>query len=216
MPVDLAFATKVFAALFAIMNPIANIPVFLSLTDGASDSGRRRVAITASVGAAIGCTVSAVAGGSILSAFGLTVDDFRLAGGLLVLLIAISMLHGSSSSQHSPTASEGGPPGDPEEVAIYPLTIPLMVGPGTIATMIVFGRNAVATRNEPALALGLVAFLIVLTAALMSAPFIGHLFTPKMTAITKRLMGMILAAIAMQMIVTSLQAFFPAMAQPAG
>jgi multiple antibiotic resistance protein len=82
MPIDLAFATKVFAALFAITNPIANIPVFLSLTEGASDAHRRRIALVASIGAAIGCIISTVAGAAILNVFGLTVDDFRLAGGL--------------------------------------------------------------------------------------------------------------------------------------
>lgn len=70
LAIDLTFAIKVFAALFAIMNPIANIPVFLSLTDGASDAARRKVAIAAAIGVTVGCIVSAVAGGAILHAFG--------------------------------------------------------------------------------------------------------------------------------------------------
>ena len=213
MPIDLAFATKVFAALFAITNPIANIPVFLSLTEGASDAHRRRVALVASIGASIGCIISTVAGAAILNVFGLTVDDFRLAGGLLVLLIALSMLHGASSSQHAPTEKERADRTDDESVAIYPLTIPLLVGPGTIATLIVFGQTAVAKGKETSLALGLVAFLALLTAALFSAPLISHYLPPNVTAITKRLMGMILAAIAMEMIVTSLKASFPYLAR---
>lgn len=172
--IDLAFATKVFAALFAIMNPVANIPVFLSLTDGASAAARRKVAITASIGVAAGCIVSAVAGGTVLRAFGLTVDDFRLAGGLLVLLIALAMVHGSPSTQHAPTATEKAEIAEAESVAIYPLTIPLLVGPGTMATMIVLGQSAFHAGKEAALALGTLAFLAVLTAALLSAPFIGR------------------------------------------
>lgn len=78
---DLTFSIKVFAALFAIMNPIANIPVFLSLTEGAADGVRRKVALTAAIGVSIGCIVSAVAGDAILHVFGLTIDDFRLAAG---------------------------------------------------------------------------------------------------------------------------------------
>jgi multiple antibiotic resistance protein len=213
MPIDLAFATKVFAALFAITNPIANIPVFLALTEGASDAYRRRIALVASIGAAIGCIISTVAGAAILNVFGLTVDDFRLAGGLLVLLIALSMLHGAPSSQHAPTEKERAERTDDESVAIYPLTIPLLVGPGTIATLIVFGQTAVAKGKETSLALGLIAFLALLTAALFSAPLIGHYLPPNVTAITKRLMGMILAAIAMEMIVTSLKASFPYLAR---
>jgi len=207
--IDFPFAVKVFAALFAIMNPIANIPVFLSLTEGVSDAGRRKIAATVSIGVAVGCIVSAVAGGAILHAFGLTVDDFRLAGGLLVLLIALSMLHGSPSAQHAPTAGESAALLQAESVAIYPLTIPLLVGPGTIATLIVLGQSAFHAGRETALAVGILGFLVVLTLALLAAPFVGHYLSPKVTAITQRLMGMILAAIAMQMIVASLQAFFP-------
>ncbi|WP_425092635.1 MarC family protein [Burkholderia anthina] len=205
--VDLTFSIKVFAALFAIMNPIANVPVFLSLTEGATDGARRKVALTAALGVTIGCIVSAVAGGAILHAFGLTIDDFRLAGGLLVLLIALSMLHGAPSRQHSPGDGEGADPAGADS-AIYPLTIPLLVGPGTIATMIVLGHTAFASGQELAFALGLVAFLLLLSAALLAAPFIGHYLSPRVTAVTQRLMGMILAAIAMQMIVASLKAAF--------
>jgi multiple antibiotic resistance protein len=212
MPIDVAFATKVFAALFAIMNPLANIPVFLSLTEGESDAQRRKVAITASIGVAVGCIVSAMAGAAILHAFGLTVDDFRLAGGLLVLLIAIAMLHGSPSHQHGQTDSERSDTTDADSVAIYPLTIPLLVGPGTIATLIVFGHDAATHGTEAALAVGLAVFLVVISLALLLAPVIGHYLSPQVTAIAKRLMGMILAAIAMQMIIVSLQAFFPAIA----
>jgi multiple antibiotic resistance protein len=206
MGFESAFAIKVFAALFAIMNPIANIPILLSLTEGASEAGRRRVARTAMIGVTIGCVVSAAAGSAILSMFGLTVNDFRLAGGLLVLLIALSMLHGSASAQHQPSGKEMGT-GD-EDVAVYPLTFPLLVGPGTIATLIVFGHTAVADGRIAGLVAGLVVFLVVLAAALFSAPVLARYLSPKVTAITQRLMGMILAAIAMQMIVASLQALF--------
>ena len=207
MAFDLTFSMKVFAALFAIMNPIANIPVFLSLTEGAADGVRRKVALTAAIGVTVGCIVSAVAGGAILHVFGLTVDDFRLAGGLLVLLIALSMLHGAPSRQHSPGDDEGADPAAAESVAIYPLTIPLLVGPGTIATMIVLGHTAFSTGQAFAFALGRRVFVL-LAASLLSAPLIGHYLSPRVTAVTQRLMGMILAAIAMQMIVASLKAAF--------
>lgn len=208
MGFDPAFSIKVFAALFAIMNPVANIPILLSLTDGQSDSDKRRVARTAVIGVTIGCVVSAAAGNAILGMFGLTVTDFRLAGGLLVLFIALSMLHGSASAQHQPSDKEMGGGSDTQDVAIYPLTIPLLVGPGTIATMVVFGHTAAADGKIVSLALGLVAFLALLAVSLFSAPFLARFLSQKVTAITQRLMGMILAAIAMQMIVASLQVSF--------
>jgi multiple antibiotic resistance protein len=209
MSVDLPFVTKVFAALFAIMNPIANVPVFLSLTEGASDAVRRRIAVTAAIGTAIGCLVSILGGQAVLDAFGLSVDDFRLAGGLIVLTIALSMLQGSSSPTHGRSSKEKEDAVEAESVAIYPLTIPLLVGPGTIATLIVFGQTARAQAKWLELAIGVGAFLALLTAALLSAPWLGRHLSATATAITRRLMGMILAAVAMEMIVASLRALFP-------
>ncbi|MRI52656.1 NAAT family transporter [Methylobacterium sp. DB1607] len=209
MSVDLPFVTKVFAALFAIMNPIANVPVFLSLTEGASDAVRRRVAGTAALGTTIGCLVSLVGGQAVLDAFGLSVDDFRLAGGLIVLTIALSMLQGSSSRAHGRNPGEKQDVIDAESVAIYPLTIPLLVGPGTIATLIVFGHTAESQGKWLDVAVGVGAFLVLLTAALLAAPWLGRHLSATATAITRRLMGMILAAVAMEMIVTSLRNLFP-------
>ena len=209
MAFDLAFSIKVFSALFAIMNPIANVPIFLSLTDGASDTQRRKVAVTALIAVSVGCVIAAVAGSSILAIFGVSIDDFRLAGGLLVLLIALSMLHGSSNHQQAPTDKERKDLVDADSVAIYPLAIPLLLGPGSIATMIVLGHSAAANGKELAFTAGLAAFLLLLAVSMLSAPFIGHYLSPKVTAITQRLMGMILAAIAVDMMLTSLRAVFP-------
>jgi len=209
MSYDLAFSIKVFSALFAIMNPVANVPVFLSLTSGASDAERRRVAVTALIAVSIGCVIAAVAGSSILAMFGVSIDDFRLAGGLLVLLIALSMLHGSANNQQAPTDKERKDLDSADSVAIYPLAIPLLLGPGTIATMIVLGHSAINSGKEVAFTAGLAAFLLLLAASMLSAPFIGHYLSPKVTAITQRLMGMILAAIAVDMMMTSLRASFP-------
>ena len=215
MSFDPAFVIKVFAALFAIMNPIANIPVFLSLTEGASREAQRKVALTATIGVTIGCVVSAVAGEAILAVFGISVDDFRLAGGLIVLLIALSMLQGSASHAHArtPAEKEQTEDLDPESVAIYPLTVPLLVGPGTIATLIIFAANARREGAELALALGLGAFLALLGASLFAAPVIGRHLSPNAIAIGRRLMGMVLAAIAMEMIVASLRTLLPGLAR---
>ena len=212
MTFDPAFSIKVFSALFAIMNPIANVPVFLSLTDGETDAARRKVAITALLAVSIGCVVSALAGSAILGVFGVSIDDFRLAGGLLVLLIALSMLHGSASTQHAPTETERQDLADADSVAIYPLAIPLLLGPGTIATMIVLGHNALSSGQELAFALGLAAFLLLLAVSLLAAPLIGHYLSPRVSAIAQRLMRMILAAIAVDMMLTSLRAAFPGLA----
>ena len=208
MSLDTAFAIKVFMAMFAIMNPIANIPIFLSLTEGCSEAEKRRTASIAFFGVTIGCFISALAGSTILNIFGLTVNDFRLAGGLLVLLIALSMLHGSPSSQHQPQDEEIDGGKSAQDIAIYPLTIPLMIGPGSIATLIIFGHTAMTEGKFISLTAGLAVFLVLLAISLFSAPYLARYLSSKVTAIAQRLMGMILAAIAMQMIIASLQIAF--------
>lgn len=213
MAFDYAFVTKVFASLFAIMNPIANIPVFLSLTEGAPIDVQKRVAVLAAACTGFGCLVTVVAGRAILDVFGIGVDDFRLAGGLLVLLIALSMLHGVDSPTHAVASRARRATPDPSSVAIYPLTIPLLVGPGTIAALVVFADAARARGRWVELAVGLCAFLLLVTAALTAAPTIGRHLSASATAVTRRLMGMILAAVAMEMIVDALRALFPVLAQ---
>lgn len=208
MAIDFTFSMKVFSALFAIMNPIANIPVFLSLTEGLSDGKKRAVAATTFIGVTIGCVVSVTLGEAILKVFGVSIDDFRLAGGLLVLLIALDMVHGSSSAQHTPRQGELGESGYDQDVAIFPLTTPLLVGPGTIATLVVFGHAAAANGEIASLATGLIVFLALLAAALFSAPYLGRFLSVKVMAIASRLMGMILAAIAVEMMAASLTAIF--------
>lgn len=211
MGFDLAFSIKVFSALFAIMNPVVNVPIFLALTDGATPAQRRRVARTAMVTVAIGCVLSAVAGAQVLALFGVNINDFRLAGGLLVLLIALSMLHGAPNAQHASTAQERADVDRADSVAIYPLAIPMLLGPGSIATMIVMGHGAMANGHELAFAAGLLAFLALLAVALLAAPSLARHLSPRVAAITQRLMGMILAAIAVDMMLTSLRAVFPAL-----
>jgi multiple antibiotic resistance protein len=225
MHFDPAFVIKVFAALFAIMNPFANVPVFLSLTEGASGEAQKGVAVTASIGTAVGCLVAVVAGRAILEVFGISVEDFRLAGGLLLLLIALTMVQGEASHAHAQTPREQEDSQEAKSqqravsevdfdasVAIYPLTVPLLVGPGTIATLIVFGNSARQDHLIPELAVGLVAFLALLSGTLLAAPAIGRHLSQTATAITRRVMGMILAAIAMEMIVSSLRVLFPGLA----
>lgn len=212
MAIDISFSVRVFSALFAIMNPIANIPVFLSLTEGVSDTGKRRIATVAFVGVTIGCLISVTTGEAILRFFGVSIADFRLAGGLLVLLIVLDMLHGTSSQQHSPRQSELDNRGADEDVVIFPLTMPLLMGPGTIATLIVFGHTATAEGKVVSLLLGPAVFLVLLAMALFSAPRIGHFLSSKVIAITKRLMGMILPAIAVAMMTASLSALFKGLA----
>lgn len=206
---DVTFAVKIFSALFAIINPIAGVPIFLSLTTGMPPGEQRRTAILVAITVAVGSVISALAGTAILGFFGLDVNNFRLAGGLVVLLIALSLLNGESSPTHAGSPQEQQTYKSASNVAFYPLSIPLLLGPGSIATLVVYAHQGRATGNEIAFWAGLAVFLVVLAIMLITAPFIGRVVSPTVMSVTKRLMGMILAAIGVEMMITSLTALFP-------
>ena len=131
---DTFSAIKFFGALFAIMNPISNLPVFLSVTDGANSVERRAIAIRVTLYCLVLGGAFAIVGSAALDFFGISVDDFRVAGGLVVLLIGLNMLNGSDSAAHHGTEAEKASFSDASAVAFYPITFPILVGPGTITS----------------------------------------------------------------------------------
>lgn len=209
---EAAFAVKFFGALFAIMNPVTNLPIFLSLTDGATPAQRRAVAIKAITYAAILGSVVALAGSEILRLFGISADDLRVAGGLVVLMIGFQMLQGEQSSSHHGSAREQESFPDPAAVAFYPLTFPMMVGPGTITTLILFSSQADGVTGW---ATFFAVFAVVLLASgvvFALAGVLGNHLTGTARVIMSRLMGLILAAIAVEMIFTGVKALLPGLA----
>jgi len=209
---DTAFFIKALGALFAIMNPFMTLPVFLSLTDGASRAGQRRVAFAVTGFSAALCAVIALAGLQILGFFGISVDDFRVAGGLVLLLISLGMLHGTGSSVHHGTADEQAHQAQLDAIAFYPLSFPMIVGPGTITTIVIFTGQANGMAEYGALAAALVAVLASLALVLYFAASIGQFMSQTLRVIMIRLMGMILAAISVEMIAAGLKAILPGLA----
>ena len=187
---------KFFAALFAIMNPIGNMPIFLSVTEGSSDAQRSRTALVAATAVAAILTVCILIGADLLRAFGISVDALRTAGGLIILSIAYSLLHAKPSGMHHDPADGAAQ----ENPGVYPLAMPLLAGPGAIATVIVFAHDA---RGAPAYA-GLIGVVMVMAVLLflgmrLAVPASRVLGTAGMNIIT-RVMGIVLAAIAVEMV----------------
>ena len=209
---DTLSAAKFFGALFAIMNPISNLPVFLSCTEGATAAQRRTIALRLTVYCMVFGAVFALLGDRLLELFGISVDDFRVAGGLVVLLIGLGMLNGHDSTAHHGTERERATFGDPATVAFYPLTFPILVGPGTIATLILYRHEASTVTDfiVYAAVFGGVACLVGAVFAL-SGRFEGYLPDTGRVIMT-RLMGMVLTAIAVEMIVSGLSALLPGLA----
>jgi multiple antibiotic resistance protein len=209
---DFTFAITFFGALFAIMNPVTNLPIFLSVTEGAPLEAQRKTALRTALYSLILGGGFAVAGTQVLNLFGISVDEFRVAGGLVVLLIALNMLNGDESKSHHGSSAEKDSFPAPETVAFYPLTFPIIVGPGTITTLIVYAHQVTDLRH----AVGFVAVFVGLVALLgvtfYNAPALAQHLSGTARVIMSRLMGMILAAIAVGMLTEGLKAVLPGLA----
>jgi len=209
---DSSFAITFFGALFAIMNPATNLPIFLSVTEGAPVEIQRKIALKTALYSLVLGGGFAIAGAQVLNLFGISIDDFRLAGGLVLLLIALNMLNGEQSSSHHGSKGEQDAFPSAESVAFYPLTFPIIVGPGTITTLIIFSHKAqtpVQMLTFGGVFVGLVALLGLV---FYNAPMLAKHLSGTARVIMSRLMGMILAAIAVGMMSDGLKALLPGLA----
>jgi multiple antibiotic resistance protein len=209
---DHAFAIKFFGALFAIMNPLSILPIFLGLTTGADVAAQRRLAYQATLYAAIMCIVIAVLGQQILDLFGIDIDSFRVAGGIVLGGIGWTMLNGQDHTSHTGTSEERRQQAEVENIAFYPMAFPMMVGPGTISALLVFVHQADSVADYAAYAVVVVIVLAMVGIVLHFAGAIGAHLSQTLRVIMTRIMGMILLAIAVQMVGAGLLELLPGLA----
>jgi multiple antibiotic resistance protein len=194
-------ALSVFMGFFAIMNPIANTPVFLGLTADDTPAIRQRVAAKALVTTFVLIVVFCLLGKMIFTLFGITLPAFRITGGVLVALIGYQMLHGEQSSVHQPTAADRQNSLDAAlSIAVTPLAIPILGGPGTIATAMNYASTGGVTEMLITIAAFALLCLITYGFFIFGQRLVGFLGTSGLNVIT-RLMGLILAVIGVQMLI---------------
>lgn len=198
----ISHAFTVFMGFFAIMNPIANTPVFLGLTAEDDPSVRRKVAAKALILSFIIIVIFSAAGKLIFSLFGITLSSFRIMGGCLVALVGYHMLQGGehSSIQHPSHEDKKKCLEEELEVAISPLAMPILAGPGTIAT----AMNFASTGGVSGFTITVVAFFVLCiisyTFFISGERFVKHIGHNGIKVVT-RLMGLILAVIGVQMLI---------------
>lgn len=194
-------ALSVFMGFFAIMNPIANTPIFLGLTADDTPAIRKQVAMKALITAFGIILVFCLLGKLIFSLFGITLPAFRITGGFLVALIGYNMLHGEQSKVHHSGSVDQNLSTQAElSVAVTPLAIPILAGPGTIAT----AMNFASTGGIDAMVVTIAAF-----AALCLITYRFFIFGQRLVAflgenglgVITRIMGLILAVIGVQMLI---------------
>lgn len=211
--IDFAFASTFFGALFAIMNPFLNLPIFLALTAKESVARQRTIALHTTFYSGVMSVIVALTGYQILAFFGVSLEHFRVAGGLVLMSIAFSMLHGKDITPHTGAEEEKGDIQESDDGgAFYPMTFPIIVGPGTITTLTVYAYQAHHMPQYLAYGAVLIAVLALMGGVLFFASFFGRILSIKMRIIVTRVMSMILAAIAIAMITEGLLELLPGLA----
>lgn len=201
-----------FGAFFAIMNPFMILPLFLSLTSDWQVAEQRQLAIKVAIYGTILCAVIFFTGQRVISFFGITIDEFRIAGGLVLAQIAWSMLNGKNVPSHQGSEEEKDRLAQLDALAFYPLAFPMIVGPGTIATTIVYTGQAKGFEEFATLGAIIMAVIAMLFVVLYFASSFGRALSETMRTVMTRIMGMILLAIAVEMTTTGLRAVFPGLA----
>lgn len=208
---ELTYYTKLFISLLVIVDPLGAIPLFATFTAQYSPSDRRKTARTASIAMAAVLIVNVFCGELILKAFGISISSFKIGGGLLLLLMAVEMMQARPiPSKHTPEEDRENE--DKAAIGIVPLGIPLLAGPGTISTVIIYSHKSSHLGHMAALVLICILTALVTWLALLSAHPIGKLLGRTGINIAIRLMGLILSALAVEFIVGGLVDFFPGLA----
>ena len=198
------------ASLFSMMNPLGNLGVFAGMTAQRSATEARRIAWTCAGAVTITLLIVTWGGPLLFKFFGVTVHSLRAAGGIVVLVIGLHMLFNKSEHKQSDTELEDAE--SKESIAVVPLAIPVVAGPGTMATVLVAAQQHHSVLNKIEIS-AVVFALAVLCGVLFSfaGPISKRLGASGMGVVT-RVMGLVLAAIAMGMLAEGLKALMPGLA----
>jgi len=208
--VELAFLLAVVASVLAIVDPVGALPFFVALTEGFSDADRQVILRRSVVVAGAVLTLFALAGRFLFAAFGFTLQAFEIAGGILLFTVAYDMLRGEISRAKINPADQEEARLRRDEIAVVPFGIPLLAGPGAISTVMIYEGNTgsdplaiLATFIAVAIAIG-VTFLVFT----YGQRIIRALGPTGVMAVT-RVLGLLLAAVAVQFILNALVVLAP-------
>ena len=204
----LLHAVTVFMGFFAIMNPIANVPIFLGLTSEDDERTAATIAFRSLLLAFLIVTTFSVTGKVIFDLFGLTLPAFRITGGLLVFLIGFHMLQGNHSNIQHPSEEDKQKSREAAlSVAVSPLGMPILAGPGTITTAMNFSSGGGFMEVVVTIAVFAVLCVITYVFFVFGEKFVGYLGASALGVIT-RMMGLILAVVGTQMTIEGINGAF--------
>jgi multiple antibiotic resistance protein len=203
--------SRFFVALFVILDPFAAVPIFLVLTKSFTSVERARIAGVTSLAVLTVLVFAALAGETLLNGMGTSLASFRVGGGIVLLLMALAMLRAQPDLLRS-TPSEEVEAEDRQAIAVVPLAIPLLAGPGSISTVIIEMHRSSAEYHSLLVILCVAAVCLLLWLVLRVATRIGRVLGQTGLNVITRLFGLILAAIAVEIMANGFRELFPVLA----
>ncbi|MBS0124231.1 MarC family protein [Thetidibacter halocola] len=200
---DTAALITAFATLFVVIDPIGLTPIFIALTAGADARHRRAVALRACITAFAVLTLFAFLGEAVLGFIGISMPAFRIAGGILLFLTALDMLFERRTKRREDKVE----PEDMPDPSVFPIAIPLIAGPGAIATMILLAGQSDSALEMAGIMGVMVSVLAIVMVMFLLAGLIERALGRTGIVVVTRLLGMLLAALSVQFVLDGLRAF---------
>ena len=199
---------KIFTTLLAIVNPLGVIPIFVSLTRDSTAQERRHIARTTSITVAVILIASTLIGKPLLNFFGVSISSFKVGGGILLLLMSISMML-AMQTQSRQTPEEAEEAEEKESIAVVPIAMPLLAGPGAISTVIIYADASFQPLDISVIIISSMLVALLTWGALIIANPISKVMSKTAINVSTRLMGLLLAAIAVEFIAGGLSQLLP-------
>ncbi|MDK2988463.1 MAG: multiple antibiotic resistance protein [Methanothermococcus sp.] len=204
---DYQFVLLAFTSLFAIINPVGLVPIYVALTSQYTHEEKLKIIKKTTMATLLILVTFALMGKYILLFFGISIQAFSIAGGILLFTISLDMLHGKISGvRHSKTEQETAT--ELDDIAVIPLAMPLLAGPGAITSVIVLMTKAQGYNDKLAVLLAIFLCVIAAHVTLKSSEKIEDRLSPIGIKIMTRMMGLILAAISVQMMLGGIKEIF--------
>lgn len=209
---------KLILAFMVLINPFSALSIFLDLTRNNNTRERRKVAQISALSVFIVIVIFAFSGNWILRIFGISTGAFQVGGGLLVFLIAISMMSAgnnmakpeiSTDESSEITVKPKHPSQSAASIAVVPLAIPMMIGPGGISTVVIYASSAKSLGDTLSIVAAGAIISVICFSTLLAASRISNLLGETGLTILNRIMGMLLAAVSVEIVVAGLKALFP-------
>ncbi len=199
---------KIFIGLLAVLDPLAAVPVVVTLTAGIKADELKKLIHTVVSSVFTILIIALFIGEYLLRYFGISLDSFRVAGGILLMMMAISMLHGKmSETVHTEQEMREGE--TKASIAIVPLSIPLLAGPGAISYIILYAFRGATIHHYLMMVLIIILVVTLLWAVLASLPWLSNHISHTGINVFTRLMGLLIAALAVEFIANGLKGLFP-------